>query len=119
MSNKDKVENHQANEWISVKDRLPEKQKPVLVCAKDKTFGYQQTLRAAHVGFRECSTEDYGWQEYEGDTEYDEQNDCFWIPECWYETNAVEDNTNWIIDYDYEVTHWMYLPEPPKEKTNE
>lgn len=102
--------------WISVKDRLPEKQKPVFVCAKDKIFGYQRTLKAAHVGYHECSTEDYGWQEYEGDAEYDEQNDCFWIPECWYEVNSVEDNTNWIIDYDYEVTHWMELPEGPKEE---
>lgn len=103
-------------EWISVKDRLPKTQKPVLVCAKDKTFGYKRVLKAAHVGYHECSTDDYEWQEYEGDTEYDEEKDCFWIPDCWYETNAVEDNGNWILNDDYEITHWMPLPEPPKEE---
>lgn len=100
--------------WISVTERLPESQKTVLVSAKDKTFGHRHTLMAAHIGYHEAKTEDYGWQEYEGDTEYDEENDCFWIPECWWESNFVEGNTNWIIDSDYEITHWMPLPEPPK-----
>lgn len=102
--------------WISVQDRLPESQKPVLVCAKDKTFGHKRVLKAAHIGYHECSTDDYEWQDYEGDTEYDEEKDCFWIPECWYETNAVEDNGNWMLYDDYEITHWMPLPEPPKEE---
>ena len=102
------------NKWISVKDRLPESEKIVLVSAKSKTLGYRHTLMVAHIGHHEFTTEEYGWQEYEGETEYDEENDCFWIPECWYEVNSVEDNGNWIIDSDYEVTHWMPLPEPPK-----
>ena len=100
--------------WISVKDRLPESEKIVLVSAKSKTFGYRHTLMVAHIGHHEFTTEEYGWQEYEGETEYDEENDCFWIPECWYEVNSVEDNGNWIIDSDYDVTHWMPLPQPPK-----
>lgn len=103
------------SQWISVKERLPESQKEVLVSAKTKTFGYRDTMMAAHIGHHEATTEDYGWREYEGNTEYDEENDCFWIPECWWETNSIEDNENWIIDEDYEVTHWMPLPEPPKE----
>lgn len=110
------VEEPKFGEWISVEDRLPETQKPVLVCAKDKTFGYKRVLKAAHVGYHECSTDDYEWQDYEGDTEYDEEKDCFWIPECWYETNAVEDNGNWMLYDDYDITHWMPLPEPPKEE---
>lgn len=101
-------------EWISVKDRLPESEKIVLVSAKSKTFGHRHTLMVAHIGHHEFTTEEYGWQEYEGETEYDEENDCFWIPECWYEVNSVEDNGNWIIDSDYDVTHWMPLPQPPK-----
>lgn len=102
-------------QWISVEDRLPESEKIVLAAAKDKTFGYHHILMVAHIGCHEFSTEEYGWRDYEGDTEYDEENDCFWIPECWYEVNSVEDNGNWIIDSDYVVTHWMPLPEPPKE----
>lgn len=102
--------------WIPVNEKLPESQKPVLVVAEDKTFGYKRTLKAAHIAEHECSTEDYEWQEYEGETVYDETNDCFWIPECWYETNAVENNGNWILDYDYRITHWQPLPKPPKEE---
>ena len=101
--------------WIPVTEKLPESQKPVLVVAEDKTFGYRRTLKAAHVAEHECSTEDYEWQEYEGETVYDEVNDCFWIPECWYETNAVENNGNWILDDDYRITHWQPLPEMLKE----
>lgn len=97
--------------WIPVTERLPESQKAVFVSVRDKTFGYRHTLIAAHIGYHEATTEDYGWQEYDGDTEYDEKNDCFWIPECWWESNFVEDNTNWLIGSDYEVTHWMEKPE--------
>ena len=91
-------------EWIPVGERLPESDKAVLVSAKCKTFGFRHT------------TEDYGWQEYEGDTEYAEEQDCFWIPECWWEDNFMDGNSNWIIDSDVEVTHWMPLSEPPKEE---
>lgn len=103
------------SKWISVEERLPESEKIVLAAAKSKTFGWHHVLMVAHIGYHEFSTEEYGWRDYEGDTEYDEENDCFWIPECWYEVNSVEDNGNWIIDSDYEVTHWMPLPEPPRE----
>lgn len=46
---------------------------------------------------------------------YDEEKDCYCVKECWYEVNVVDDNPNWIIDSDYDVTHWMPLPMPPKE----
>ena len=100
--------------WIPVTDRLPESERIVLVSALTKGFRHRHTLIAAHIGHHEATTEDYGWQEYEGDTEYDEEEDCFWIPECWWEVNAVDGNENWILDSEYEVTHWMPIPEPPK-----
>ena len=50
------------------------------------------------------------------ETEYDEENDCFWIKPCWYEVNVVDDNPNWELTCCI-VTHWMPLPEPPKENT--
>ena len=58
------------------------------------------------------TTDDYDWR----DCEYDEEKDCYCVKECWYEVNVVDDNPNWIIDSDYDVTHWMPLPPFPTEK---
>lgn len=111
----DLVKEEKKSRWIPVTEQLPESNKAVLISARCKTFGFRHTLKAAHIGHHEATTEDYGWQEYEGDTEYDEEKDCFWIPECWWEDNFADGNSNWIIDSDCEVTHWMPLPELPKE----
>lgn len=102
------------NKWISVKDRLPESQNPVLVVAVSKGMGLPYIFKAAHINHHEITEDEYGWTDGEYDSEYDEENDCFWIPECWYECNAVEGNTNWVMDEDYTITHWTPLPQPPK-----
>ena len=101
--------------WISVKDRLPKSNLIVLVNLHN-VYGKDVVLRAAHIGYHEATTDDYGWQDSEIETEYDEENDCDWIPECWWEENYVESDANYIIDEcEGIITHWMPLPEPPKE----
>jgi hypothetical protein len=104
----------EAQRWIPMTERLPEAEHIVIAWVKSKTTPtYQFATQLAHVGHHEKTTED--WRDYEGDTEYDEENDCFWIKECWYEVNIVDDNPNWQVDDDYIVTHWMELPTPPEE----
>lgn len=105
--------------WIPVTERLPESQYPVLVVAVSKGMGLPYIFKAAHINHHEITEDEYGWTDGEYDSEYDEENDCFWIPECWYECNAVEGNTNWVMDEDYTITHWMPLPQPPKEHPHE
>ena len=98
--------------WISVKDRLPKTEQKVLVSIKT-AYGTRCTTIAAHVGYHERNSESDGWSlDCEIDwEEYDEENDVYWVPECWYEVNFVDDNPNWIIDkVDGEITHWMPLP---------
>lgn len=103
--------------WISVKDRLPESGEKVIARLQSKTFqSYRLTTILAHIGEHEKTTDDSDWRDCECDTEYDEKNDCYWIAECWYEVNVVDDNPNWIIDSDYNVTHWMPLPTFPTGK---
>ena len=103
--------------WISVKERMPESGEKVIARLQSKTFQrYRPITMLAHIGAHEKTTDDSDWRDCECDTEYDEKNDCYWISECWYEVNVVDDNPNWIIGSDYNVTHWMPLPTFPTEK---
>ncbi len=102
-------------DWINTNKRMPETNKCVLGVVQSKTFPrYRNITVLAHVGYHEVTTDDSDWRDYEGETEYDETNDCYWVTPCWYEVNVVDDNPNWEIDDDYVVTHWMPLPAPPE-----
>ena len=103
-----------AQRWIPCAERVPEPQTKVLIRMTDRTFKHAYTTIAAHIGYHDAKAED-DWQEYEGETEYDEENDCFWVHPCWYEVNMVDDNPNYELDDDYEVTHWQPLPQPPEK----
>ena len=93
MSNKDKVENHKANEWISVKDRLPEKD------WEDNQMWFSKVVLAATGGsILYGSFEVY---KYNGTWEFASYDEDFEFDRC------------------VTVTHWMPLPEPPKEEANE
>jgi hypothetical protein len=104
------------NGWIPVSERLPENDIPVIITARRKEgargyFIYKACYNAPHTH----STEDWGCDTEYIDTEYDEENDCFWVPECWYEDNAIADNGNYIIDDEFDVIAWQPLPEPYQE----
>jgi hypothetical protein len=78
--------------WISVKDRLPDIEKNVLLilktCNKDMAIGYLYCENVFLIQLPECQNEcDFG----------DEECNC-----C----NIFKSK---------EVTYWMELPEPPKE----
>jgi hypothetical protein len=94
-------------EWISVKDRLPEADTPVLI------FNDKRILRACYIPKYHINDND---SEYEGDyLDYDEKNDEYYWPEGWYECNYYEE-VHFKID---EVTHWRPLPAPPERKEDE
>ena len=56
----------------------------------------------------------WGWSKIWEWGEYDEEEDGYRIPQGWWESShyIYGDHYNNIDD---EVTHWMPLPEPPKE----
>ena len=80
-------------EWISVKDRLPEEDTPVLIYAPNTggiwMAGYCGEYRVMQVQVRPAYWESYG--SYDECMEFKPQD----------------------------VTHWMPLPEPPEGENNE
>ena len=109
--------------WISVEERLPEVEKRVAVLvARHSTYtGKDYSLvTCAIYEDGKVDVEDSCWNYEWGD--YDEEADVCYVPKGWYEYheygNTEEDGIALIADDNYcteTVTHWMPLPEPPKE----
>lgn len=79
-------------EWISVKDRLPEKSGEYIVCCDDSFCSYGEGIWY-QSGVVVCAGVDVGINE----------------GICWeWQENGT------IYDLDGIVTHWMPLPKPPK-----
>jgi hypothetical protein len=81
--------------WISVKDRLPELEQQVLVYAVGKIDGF-----IGDAVYALC--ERYVFRFFNDSPGYETWS----IPWDYFHT-------------DYEITHWMPLPESPKEEYNE
>lgn len=98
--------------WISVKERLPKVDKPVLISAKNNYYEY------VCVGkwVEKYSVEDYG-EEFEF-TDYNEENDTYYCPEGWYECIHNWDDYSDVFICD-EVIAWQPLPEPYEMERSE
>ena len=92
--------------WISVEDRLPETGIPVIIYGIND-YGKGRRLRAFYAPKFSIDADSY-----EGDADYSEEKNEYFIPEGWYEQNEYED-TNWYVGF--KPTHWQPLPTPPKE----
>jgi hypothetical protein len=63
-----------------------------------------KTVQSPDFLSEECDPGDCDW--------YDEENDCYWVNECWFES-SYEADTNWVLTD--EVIGWIpvsALPEP-------
>ena len=95
--------------WIPVTERLPENDVHVLLSCNCGAGAY------VCDGFR---TEKYSTptQFYEDiDADYDEETDEYYFPEGWWEVIKNWDDYS-CVAIDDKVTHWMPLPQPPKEE---
>ena len=100
------------NEWISVKDRMPENEKSVLI------FGWREgitgklwpvVMTAFHMdGKMLAEDSSYVWSDGNVEMEYDEDADDFIVPEGWFEDVQCADEFSMV--YGIRVTHWMPLP---------
>ncbi len=93
--------------WIKPSDKMPESGIPVLA-----DVGKKYPVRADWVAkFSEESGCDY-----DGDCDYNESNDTYYIASGWYEWCHYYDETKWFVND--EVLAWMPLPEcEPRKET--
>ena len=108
-------------EWISVEDRLPEPEGEVFIFAIRNGFDGQKYHIVTTAMYEDgtVSTDDSIWNWYDLDFNYDEENDQYLIPEGWWEYRHYNPDDVYNCGVDDIVTHWMPLPELPKEAANE
>lgn len=101
------------NKWIPVTERMPGPEEEVLVICRSTSTDRVYHCIAFYVPEGTYESESgYCWDRE--CTWYSEEEDEFIVNEGWYEC------INNCYDYGYVdicdiVTHWMPLPEPPKE----
>lgn len=88
-------------EWISSEIK-PESDKPVLAIIESGKY----PVRVMWVKEYSISAEDW---EYNGDEDYNEEDDKFYWPEGWYEWNEMEE-VRWMCK---KVSYWKELPNLP------
>lgn len=95
--------------WISVKDRMPESGKHVLVTCEIRPIGRksrQYVCEAFYAG-KYCISDVSADDDIAYD--YNEEEDEYYLKEGWYECIHNWDEYSSIVILDF-VTHWMPLP---------
>ena len=94
-------------EWISVKDRLPESGVHVLLCCEVR---YGDKIAGKYVcdGYYAEANKLIARED-----EYSKEDDEYYLCEGWYEVIKNWDDYTSVAVEDF-VTHWMPHPEPPK-----
>ena len=101
-------------EWISVKDRLPENGVHVLICCEMHRYGGEIAGKYVCDGYyAEANKIIAGGFPDECNCEYSEEDDEYYLCEGWYEVVKNWDDFNSVAVEDF-VTHWMPMPNPPK-----
>lgn len=103
--------------WIPITERLPEPETEVMiVCNRN---GYRFIATAIHEdGTMFIEGSKWNWNEIWAYGRYDEEHDDYIIPEGWWESRCFTPDDVYNCPVDCEVTHWMPMPELPKEDNN-
>ena len=107
-------------DWISVKgeDELPKNEQEVLIyCNRG---GFRFVCPAIYEdGTMLTQDSRWNWNDIEEYGTYSEENDDYFVPKGWWENRQFTPDDVYNCPVDCEVTHWMPLPKPPKEETND
>lgn len=102
------------NGWIPCSERMPEVETEVLILAKRKykngKFKFIITTAMHEDGTIRENDSCWRWDEIEG--EWDEEEDCYILPEGWWENRHYNPDEVYNNIVDDEVIAWMPLPEP-------
>ena len=104
--------------WIPATERLPEPENEVMiVCNRN---GYKFIATAIYEDGT-LLTEDshWNWNDIWEYGRYDEEHDDCIIPEGWWESRCFTPDDVYNCPVDCEVTHWMPMPELPKEENDD
>ena len=105
---------------ISVKgeDELPKNEQEVLIyCNRG---GFRFVCPAIYEdGTMLTQDSRWNWNDIEEYGTYSEENDDYFVPKGWWENRQFTPDDVYNCPVDCEVTHWMPLPKPPKEETND
>lgn len=124
VSDLNKIVNRLAEEhkggWIHCSERLPKVETMVYIVAKrkfcDGSVKYITTTAMYEDGTVLENDSCWRWEDIDG--EWDEENDCYIIPEGWWEDKKYNADGELNHAVDDEVIAWQQLPEeyqPPQE----
>ena len=99
-------------QWIPVTERVPESGVQVLLCCEVRYGGEIAGKYVCDGYYAEANKIIAG--NFPDECEYSEEDDEYYLCEGWYEVIKNWDDYNSVAVEDF-VTHWMPLPEPPKE----
>lgn len=103
--------------WIPVTERLPEPETEVMIVCNEN--GRRFIATAIHEDGTQLSEEScWVWTDIWEYSRYDEEHDDYIIPEGWWESRCFTPDDVYNCPVDCEVTHWMPMPELPKEEND-
>ncbi len=103
------------NGWIPCSERLPKIETTVLIHAKRKykDGSFKDIITTAMYEDGTVLEDDSCWRWEDIDGEWDEENDCYIIPEGWWEDKKYNEDGELNHAVDDEVIEWQPLPEIP------
>lgn len=113
--------NKNNNGWIKCGDNMPLPETEVLIVAKRKFRGgdFRYIITSAMYEDGTIRENDSCWNWYDIEGEWDEEEDCYIIPEGWWENKHYNLDECYNNQVDDEVIAWQYLPEYCEDKGGE
>lgn len=100
-------------DWIMCSDRMPPVETEVYIVAqrkfKDGTCRYIRTTAIYENGTVSENDSEWRWEDIDG--EWDEENECYIIPEGWWENRHYNPDDHYNNAVDDKVIAWMPMPE--------